>query len=400
MKSAMRLATLVAAVVLAGNGVGAQQAPARTSGAYMNIGFSGLADFGWSSQANVRTLQKGDHDPNVRGFTIPNIELTFDGAVDPYFKGFANIVYKINDRAESDVELEEAYVISTAIPGNLQIKAGQYFAEFGRQNNQHPHAWSFVDEPLIMNRLFGPDGMRGQGARVSWLAPTPFYTEATLGVMNSLGGTMYSFRSDESSDIHGGVPVERDVKKGSDLVVIPRLATSFDLTSTQTIVLGVSGAFGPNNSGQDTQSQIYGADLYWKWKSDHAAAGFPFVSLQAEAMARSYDAAQRTSAADAAVTLPSETLKDRGWYAQALWGIKPRIIAGLRAESANGDSASFNGELRQQRFRLSPNFTIYPSEFSKIRLQYNYDDRKGVGRDNSLWLQFEFIMGAHAAHKF
>ena len=32
--------------------------------------------------------------------------------------------------------------------------------------------------------------------------------------------------------------------------------------------------------------------------------------------------------------------------------------------------------------------------------QYNYDDRKGIGTDHSLWFQFEFLLGAHAAHKF
>jgi hypothetical protein len=33
-------------------------------------------------------------------------------------------------------------------------------------------------------------------------------------------------------------------------------------------------------------------------------------------------------------------------------------------------------------------------------MQYNYDHRSGIGRDHSLWFQFEFLLGAHAAHKF
>src|ERR1043165_2140651 len=43
--------------------------PGRTAGAYMNIGFDGLGDFGWSSEPNVASLLGGDHDPLVRGFT-------------------------------------------------------------------------------------------------------------------------------------------------------------------------------------------------------------------------------------------------------------------------------------------------------------------------------------------
>jgi hypothetical protein len=145
---------------------------------------------------------------------------------------------------------------------------------------------------------------------------------------------------------------------------------------------------------------VYGVDAYWKWKPAAAQVGFPFVSMQAEALSRSYDAAERVSADDPAVTLPNETLKDRGAYAQLLWGIRPRIVAGLRSDWASGDKAAFDSQLRANRFRLSPNFTLYPSEFSKIRVQYNYDDRKGIGSDHSLWFQFEFLIGAHAAHKF
>src|SRR5205085_5205782 len=82
------------------------QAPARSSGAYMNIGFDALSDFGWSTTSHVRELQRGDHDPAVRGFTVPNVELTFDAAVDPYFKGFSAIVTKLNELGETEIEIE------------------------------------------------------------------------------------------------------------------------------------------------------------------------------------------------------------------------------------------------------------------------------------------------------
>jgi hypothetical protein len=374
--------------------------PVRTAGAYMNIGFDGLGDAGWASTPAVRSLQVGDHDPLVRGFTIPNAEMTLDGAVDPYFKGFVNLVYKLDANGETGVELEEMFFLTTSLPWNLQLKAGQFFAEFGRQNNQHPHAWSFVDQPLVMNRLFGAEGLRSQGVRLSWLAPTSFYTEAMVSVMNSAGGTTSSFRSDESSVIHGGVATDRAVGGLQDMLIVPRISTSFDLTNTQVLLVGASAAFGPNNSGPRATTSMYGADAYWKWKSATAAAGFPFVSLQAEAMSRSYEAASRVSEENPAITLPNETLRDGGAYAQLLWGIRPRIVAGLRGEFANGDKASFEVPSRADRSRISPNFTWYPTEFSKVRLQYNYDDRKGIGRDHSLWLQFEFVLGAHAAHKF
>jgi outer membrane receptor protein involved in Fe transport len=75
-------------------------------------------------------------------------------------------------------------------------------------------------------------------------------------------------------------------------------------------------------------------------------------------------------------------------------------VAGLRGEFASGDGGAFAAILRGDRYRFSPSLSWYPTEFSKFRLQYNYDHRQGIGRDHSVWMQFEFLLGAHAAHKF
>jgi hypothetical protein len=373
--------------------------PGRAPGVYMNTSFVGLADFGWSTEPKVTTLQRGDHDPSVRGFTIPNAELSLDGAVDPYFKAFANIVYKLDPVGETGIELEEVFFLTTSLPWNLQLKGGQFNVEFGRENPQHPHAWGFADQPLVLNRMFGPDGLRSQGLRLSWLAPTSHFTEAMVTVANSAGETASSFRNEESVDIHGGIPLERDVSRLSDLLIVPRLSSSFDVTDNSTVVVGASAALGPNNSGPSASSQVYGADIYYKWKAPSARQGFPFVSVQAEALARRYDAAERV-AAESSLPLPAETLRDRGYTAQLLWGIRPMTVAGLRGEAVTGDDASFQSELRSNRYRVSPNITWYPTEFSKFRVQYNYDHRADIGVDHSVWMQFEFLLGAHAAHKF
>ena len=89
----------------------------------MNTSFVGLTDGGWSTERDVRSIEGGDHDPHVRGFTIPNAELALDGAVDPYFKGFANIVYKLDEVGETGVELEEMYVLTTSLPRKCTIES-------------------------------------------------------------------------------------------------------------------------------------------------------------------------------------------------------------------------------------------------------------------------------------
>jgi hypothetical protein len=378
----------------------ALDAQAPPAGSFMNIGFVGIADAGWSSEADVASLQLGDHDPHKRGFTLPNAELTLDAAVDPFFRGFVNLVYKLDEEGETVVELEEMYFLTTSLPGNFQLRGGQFFAEFGRQNVQHPHAWASVDQPLVLATLLGPEGLRSQGVRLSWLAPTSFYTEAMLGVFNATGETTFSFLSPESSEIHGGFAEEKEIDGAGDFLYVPRLNVSLDLTPTQTVVVGASGAFGPNNSGPDARTRVLGADLYWKWKSATAFQGFPFVSFQTEALTRTYDAADRGMAEDPTEFLPAETLRDKGAYGELLWGMKPRWVLGGRGEFVNGEEAAFESELRQDRYRLSPSLTWYPSEYSKLRLQYNFDHRKEVGNDHSLWMQIEIIMGAHAAHRF
>lgn len=370
----------------------------RSGSAYMNVSFDAVMDAGWSTAPDVtKDLQLGDHDPIQRGFSMRNAELALDGAVDPYFKGFANIVMKLEKDNSTTIELEEAYLATSSLPGNLQLKAGQFFAEFGRQNPQHPHQWAFVDEPLILSRAFGPDGLRNPGMRLSWLLPTPFYTEAFLGVFNGQGGTAFSFRDSEAEGNHGRTPLDNHLRGPGDLLYVPRLASSFELTDHQTLLVGASAAFGPNNTGEDTHTQIYGVDAYWKWKPANAGEGYPFVSWQTEALLRRYEAA-----ADPVAGLPRETLRDWGFYSQVLWGFKPHWVAGLRGEYADGNNGQYDAldPYRGTRERFSPNLTWYPSEFSKIRLQYNLDHGDKFDLEHSIWLQVEFLLGAHGAHKF
>jgi len=369
---------------------------------YLNLSFDALMDFGWSTTPDVTTIERGDHDPLQRGFTLPNEEIFIDGAVDPYFKGVADLVFKLDKDNATEVELEEVYLTTMALPWNLQAKAGQFFTEFGRLNQQHPHAWDFVDQPLVIGRMFGPEGLRNPGARLSWLVPTPFYSELFVAAQNSHGDTAFSFRNTEDA-LFGRTPIDRPVRNPGDLLYVPRYVASFDLTDSQTLVTGLSGAFAPNASGRDTRTQVYGADVYWKWKPSWQSGGFPFVSWQTEALGRRYEAGAATveRVGLPPLALPRETLGDWGLYSQVLYGFTYRWVAGLRGDWVDGDRGAFTpDENRAQQYRISPNLTFYPTEFSKLRLQYNYDHGKLHGDDNSVWAQVEFLLGSHAAHKF
>jgi hypothetical protein len=377
----------------------------RGGQSFVDISFIGLFALAGSTSDDLEELQVGAHDPIQRGFTVQNLEVAFEGAIDPYFKGNAYIIFQIDREGESFLEVEEAYLTSLSLPLNLQVKAGHFFTEFGRLNPTHPHVWDFADQPLVSGRFMGPDGMRNPGARISWLVPTPNYTELFFTIQNSHGETVRSFRFEGGDDGLHGVsnafePDDLRVRSMKDLLYTPRIVTAFDLTDEQTLMLGASAAFGPNNTGRDKRTIVYGTDVFWKWRSRFADRGFPFVTWQTEVMGRRFEAGQGDPD-EAPHGLPDEVIHNWGVYSQATWGFRKGWVAGLRGDYVDGERAA-ESPIESERWRLAPNLTFYPSEFSKIRLQYNYDRILGGEREteHSVFLQFEFLLGAHGAHKF
>jgi hypothetical protein len=400
------VSTTAATVSSSDNGSSLTQPIPITGGGsknYMNISFDAMFALAGSSERNLDRIEVGDHDPQQRGFNARNAEIAIDGAVDPYFEGFANIVLKLDDNNETEIELEEAFLQTTSLPFGLQIKAGQFFDAFGRINPTHPHTWEFADSPLVNGRLLGPDGLRGVGAQISWTAPVPWYSQVILAVQNGRGGTAYSFRNPGDDGVFYDRPtIDRDANALHDFVFVPRWENSFNLSDTQTILVGASGAFGANDTGPNAHTQIYGGDLLYKWKSARAEGGFPFVKWQTEAMYRRFEAERGLDD----LFPVSETFDDWGMYSQVLWGFKKGWVIGVRGDHLQMEDSVFTDDItRQTRSRVSANLTWYPTEFSKLRLQYNHDflGENGflAGRDvDSVFLQFEFILGAHGAHKF
>ncbi len=371
--------------------------------AYMNISLDGLFALAYSSARNLDEIEVGDHDPQQRGFNARNIELAFDGAVDPYFEGFANIVFKLDNDNETSVEVEEAFMQTTSLPFNLQLKGGQFFAAFGRLNPTHPHTWDFADTPLVNGLFLGPDGLRGVGAQISWTLPLPWYSQLIFASQNGRGSTGFSFRNPgDNGMFFDRITTDREARGLQDFVWLPRFENSVNLSDTQTVLVGVSGAFGSNETGANSRTQIYGGDLLYKWKSSHAEGGFPFVKWQTEFMYRRFQAGH---GADDSFPV-AETFHDWGLYSQVLWGFKKGWVAGIRGDYVHMQNSEFTDDLdRQSRSRISANLTWYPTEFSKLRLQYNHDFLEenvflSEREVDSLFFQFEFILGAHGAHKF
>jgi hypothetical protein len=381
----------------------------------IDISMDALFAAGASTEADesLQTLQGGGHDPRKRGFTVQNIELSLMGAVDPYLTGESHIIFFLDPLSgETVVELEEIFLTTQTLPYGLQLEAGHFFTEFGRLNPRHPHQWHWQDQPVINTRLFGPDGMRGPGFRLGWLTPLPWFSELHIGAQNANGETMASFlASDEFFEERpiGGRPfVDRGVRTLKDLVYLARLDNSWDLTDEVTAKLGLSGLYGPNATGPEADTWIYGADLLVKWRPATNERGWPFLVWESEVMKRDYEAAAFFDDADPVdiIDLSAKTLRDRGLYTQLLYGFHPGWAAGVRYEYTTGSGQSVGGRdddaFRDNRQRISPLLVWHPSEFSRLRLQYNYDraDHLEDEKAHSVWLGVEFMYGAHPAHTY
>jgi hypothetical protein len=270
----------------------------------------------------------------------------------------------------------------------------------------HPHEWAFVNQNVIMSRIFGEDGMRAVGAQINWLTPLPWYSLLIASVQNGKGGAMHSFLGAEGDTIGPATQSNRDIRTFAQLVKNFRWVNGFDITPELAANVGVSFAFGNNATGTSASTYIAGADVYLKWTPTRNTRGFPFVAAQFEYVHRWFQASFTDSVTG---DLRRQMLRDYGFYAQLLYGFQPVLfrftpdmVAGIRLDyaSSNGDSSA--DPFRALRWRVSPNLSWYPTERTKLRLQYDYDWAQHLANRNvhTVMLQFEFALGAHGAHKF
>src|SRR5262249_23536050 len=121
-----------------------KEATIPSAGSLIDISVILDAHFGTSTATDAalsHAIALGDHAPPLRGANVRKEEIVVSADVDPYFYGFLDVVWKIDEDGETKTELEEAYGLTTSLPCHLQLKFGQFFTEFGRANPSHPHAW-------------------------------------------------------------------------------------------------------------------------------------------------------------------------------------------------------------------------------------------------------------------
>src|SRR5450755_2517005 len=128
-----------------------------------------------------------DVSPGKRGFSLGESELAISANVDDKFAG--HLIVSLTP--QNTVSVEEAYGIVTALPDGLTPKFGRFFSGLGYMNEQHQHAWDFIDAPLAYQAFLGGQYVN-DGLQLKWVAPTDQFLElgAEVGNGDNFPGSM------------------------------------------------------------------------------------------------------------------------------------------------------------------------------------------------------------------
>ncbi|GJM10664.1 MAG: TonB-dependent receptor [Lysobacteraceae bacterium] len=327
------------------------------------------------------------------GLSLGESEINFNGSIDDKF--FGNLTFALaSEEGAINVELEEAWLQTTALPAGLQLTAGRFFSGFGYLNAFHRHADDFVDRPLPYRAFLGGQFL-DDGLQLRWLAPTDHYLE--------FGGELLrgdKFPGGDQSD--GMDAFSTFVKTGGDFGTDHSWKAG--LSYLRSDVLGRTGGHGHGHEeaeGDDHEemegffgdSDLYGVDLVYKW-APNGNARQRNLKLQAEYFWRDekglFDGLNYSGQQD-------------GWYAQANYKFAPNWSVGYRYDQLEADNRGVDGtELEPGSYTPRRNSLImqwHNSEYSRLRLQYIIDRSTEVD-DDQLYLQYVMSFGAHRAHSF
>jgi hypothetical protein len=346
----------------------------------------------------------GDVGPPGRGFDLGESELTLSASIDPYFSGYFVGAFE----GDNGTAVEEAFVSHVGLVPGATIKFGRFLSDFGYVNEIHAHAWDFVDAPLALDAFFGGQ-LKQDGIQARWVAPTDVLVElgVELGLGNQFPGT--------DRDRNGANAMLAFAHLGGDVGYSNSFllgATIYRSKATDRTYDDIDSAGMQVTNSFTGDTDMWGLDFVWKWAPDGNPAARN-LKLQAEYFHRNEDGAltfDLNGPQDSVGTYDSD---QDGWYAQAVYQFMPRWRIGARYDHLDSGSTVIglvrNGALPASDFPILANHDprrtttmvdFSPSEFSRLRLQYAWDQSRFTDTDDELLLQYIMSLGAHGAHKF
>lgn len=330
----------------------------------------------------------------AEGFSLDESELNISANVDDWFYGFADIVFE-DDENETEVELEEIYFESLALPAGWTVKGGKFLSAVGYHNALHPHSWDFADEPLAYRAMLA-GAFTDVGAQARWIAPTDIFLQ--FGAEGFRGAAYPA--SGSANDGAGAWSVF--AKLGGDLGRSHSWKAGVSWLSYKAD--GWDTDLDGGDLSLDGDGDLVVAELVWKWAPDGNARNRNF-KFQAEYLHRSEDG-------DAAAEIPGGSsqgeydIEQDGLYMQAIYQWRRGWRAGLRYDwlSADNDlddlgvATPFDSDDRDPE-RISAMIDYAHTEYSRLRFQVSRDDSSD-NSDTQVLLQYQLSLGPHGAHQF
>ncbi|MCW8837103.1 MAG: hypothetical protein OQK11_00225 [Thiovulaceae bacterium] len=368
-----------------------------------NLELEGIAHGLYGSHSHGEHAHSSYNASN--GFNLNYAELVLSSSVDPFFE--MNGVFHYS---EEGVEIEEAYVTSTALDYGLRARLGKFNSNFGYLNEQHHHSWDFNDMPLVYEGFLGMHGINEKGIQFQYTAPTDFYLMAGVEILQGDNEQMFG-----NSEIHSEVDVngtdfdfETEGEDGSTLTVA-YVKTAFDIGETA-ILTGLSYASGTSHIDHTddeeahmfiADSKLYGFDLVAKYNFD----SYSFFKLQTEVLYRDMDGTVTKFNDDqTALVTPSVKKEQAGAYIQAIYAPSKTWAMGLRYDTFFKNTINdVDGADDLAKYSVMTEYKT--SEFARFRLQYNRnealsEDEEGRVDMNTIIFSANISIGAHGAHAF
>lgn len=105
------------------------------------------------------------------------LEVALQGYLNPTVRG--DVFLAVH---EGTIEAEEAYASFVRGLGPFQAKLGKFRLDWGNVNQLHPHAYSWIFQPLAEERFFGPEGLNQIAAHTNVSVPAGERSEVTFAV--------------------------------------------------------------------------------------------------------------------------------------------------------------------------------------------------------------------------
>ncbi|MBI3481075.1 MAG: hypothetical protein HY016_12095 [Nitrosomonadales bacterium] len=336
----------------------------------------------------------------TRGFALKESELGIAANIDPQFRGVGTFSL---DPA-GGINVENAFVQSSALGNGLNLKFGRFFSGLGYLNEQHAHVWDFVDQPLVYRVLW--DNQNGDdGMQLKWLAPADMFIEIGGEIARGRGypGTDRQNKNGAGAGVlfaHFGddIGIEHSWRAGVSLHQTRRE------NALSNAVPDLNGALVSNNFTGD--SRTAGLDFVWKY-AHNGNTRESYLKVQGEYFQRNESGMLTYNTTGASIT-DSYANTQSGWYLQSVYQFMPTWRTGLRYDRLASGIASvgaLNAGNVIANYAFSPSRISWmvdysPSEFSRFRLQFARDDSRQGLPDNQLFLQYIMSLGAHGAHQY